>query len=141
MERLLAIAESSGICVAFRPLNLVGFYVHSRALIVLNSRRTERDLRIALAHELGHAYYGHEWGSEHDEIRDELQADMFAARILIHPDAYAAAENLVGCDVAALAKELRVTRRHIELRQEDFARDAKILATVEVWRQQTTWAS
>lgn len=140
VERLIAFAESQGIYVAFRPLKRVGYYMHSERLIILNSRKPIATQRVALAHELGHAHHGHDWTRDHDKVRDELEADTYAARLLISLDAYAEAEQLVGCHPGALAKELGVTRRLVELRQADFARDARILATVEQWRDET-WAN
>lgn len=69
-----------------------------------------------------------------------LEADRYAARLLVSMDAYAEAEALVGCHPGAISRELRVTRRLVELRREDFARDARILETVERWRADT-WAN
>lgn len=122
MERLLALAEERGIYVAYRPLRRIAYYMHSERLIVLNSRKTDSVLRSALAHELGHAHYGH---GAHGGPRDEREADQYAARLLISPDAYAAAEALVGEHPGALARELGVTRRLVELRREDFARTVR----------------
>lgn len=54
--------------------------------------------------------------------------------MLISMDAYARAETLVGPHPGALAKELGVTRRLVELRQKDFERDRRILRVVDEWR-------
>lgn len=134
MERLLALAEKRGIYVAYRPLMRVAYYMHSERLIVLNSRKGDGVLRSALAHELGHAHHGHDWTRDHDREHDEREADQHAARLLISPVEYAAAEALVGEHPGALARELGVTRRMVELRREDFARDRRIFAVVDEWR-------
>ena len=140
MERLIALAESQRIYVAWRPLRKAAYYQHSERLIVLSTRAAQWRVRQALAHELGHAHHCHDWTREHDVAHDELEADTFAARLLISLEAYSDAEQIAGCHPGALAKELGVTRRLVELRQRDFARDTRILATVEQWRNET-WAS
>lgn len=60
----------------------------------------------ALAHELGHAHYGHPPGHEGAH---ELQADRFAAKLLVSPVEYAAAEAIYGPQPQRLAAELGVT--------------------------------
>lgn len=139
MERLIALAEAQGLYVAWRPLRRHGYYLHSKGLIVLSTRAPEWKVRVALAHELAHAHYQHDWTRDHDKVRDELEADTYAARLLISLEAYRDAESCVGCHPGALAKELGVTRRLVELRQRDFARDVAILRTVKEWRDE--WAS
>lgn len=67
------------------------------------------------AHELGHATLGHipttvPWLQD----RQERQADEWAAKALISVSEYRAAEAAVGCNVAALAEELGVTRWCVE---------------------------
>lgn len=138
MERLLALAESQGMYVAWRPLRRAAYLQHSAQLIVLSTRIPAWRARCALAHELGHLAHEH-WTRDHDKARDELEADTYAARLLISLDAYQDAETIVGCHPGALAKELGVTRRLVELRQRDFARDLRLLANVEAWRDE--WAS
>lgn len=71
-----------------------------------------------LAHELGHAYHRHDsaatgWWS----ARQEQQADQFAVELLISPGEYALAENLYGPNKTALAHELGVTTRLIDVFQ------------------------
>lgn len=140
MQRLLSIAGALGLFVEFRPLRrAAGYYLHQHGLIVLNSRTSDMLQRIVLAHELGHAHHGHDWSGAHNRARDELEADTYAARLLITPEAYRDAEMCVGPNPAAVAKELGVTRRLVVLRQSDFARDETILRTVEEWREE--WVS
>ncbi|WP_061960622.1 ImmA/IrrE family metallo-endopeptidase [Demequina flava] len=134
MGRIIRTAEHMGYRVQFRDIGRASGYLYGGGLIVLNYRRSELTQRVTLAHELGHAHHGHDWTRDHDRHRDERQADQYAARLLISPVEYAAAEALVGSHAGALARELGVTRRLVELRREDFARDERIIETVEAWR-------
>ena len=140
MDALIAQAEAMGLRVQYRDLGRNGGYLFGGGLIVLNHRHGLPAQRVTLAHEMGHWVCGHDWTRDHDKARDELDADIYAARLLIAVEDYARAETLVGTHLGALAKELGVTRRLVELRRRDFARDMGILATVEQWRADT-WAS
>lgn len=115
MDDLLAEAHARGLRVAWRDLGRRAGEFHSSGLILLNPRRTETVQRVTLAHELGHAHYGHTWT---DDIRQhaahERLADRFAARRLISLARYAAAERLVGPHPGAIARELEVTTRVVE---------------------------
>ena len=133
-------AEAMGLRVAYRDLGRHTGYLYGGGLVVLNHRHHLNAQRETLAHEGGHAYWGHDWTRDHDRERDERLADQYAARLLITRDAYAAAEELCDGHPGAIARELGVTRRLVELRREDFARDLRTLATVEQWRAET-WAS
>lgn len=66
----------------------------------------------ALAHELGHAHYGDPPG--HDPHL-EARADRFAARLLISPVEYAAAERAYGPHATHIAHELGVTTHLIHV--------------------------
>lgn len=123
----------------YRDLGRASGYLYAPGLIVLNHRRSELTQRMTLAHELGHWHHRHDWTTAHDRERDERQADQYAARLLIDADAYKRAEEAVGEHPGAIARELGVTRRLVELRREDFTRDARILATVAQWRADV-WA-
>lgn len=140
MDTIIARAESMGLRVTFRDIGSRTGYLYGGGLVVLNHRHHVNAQREALAHEMGHAHHGHDWSREHDVARDERQADQYAARLLITVNDYAAAEVACGAHPGALARELGVTRRLVELRREDFARDVRILKTVERWRAET-WAS
>ncbi|MCS5479775.1 ImmA/IrrE family metallo-endopeptidase [Corynebacterium sp. YIM 101645] len=89
-------------------------YLHHRRIILLRYDLDPYTRRCALAHELGHAYHG-------DQIpgdpRIERRADEFAARILITPEDYAAAEALHH-SVGAIAHELEVTPHLVEVWQD-----------------------
>ncbi|GAB3191984.1 ImmA/IrrE family metallo-endopeptidase [Nesterenkonia suensis] len=62
--------------------------------------------RSTLAHELGHAYHRHTG----DGPKDERQADLYAARLLIPPSAWAWATSQAD-SIPALAEELLVHPR------------------------------
>jgi hypothetical protein len=112
LEELLAHCADLGLHVEWRDLGETRrgeFHPHAD-LIVLSSRLTRRQAVACLAHELGHARFGHRSSTPANERR----AWQYAAAILITPAEYAAAEARVGPDVAALALELEVTPRLIE---------------------------
>lgn len=67
---------------------------------------SDEQTRSTLAHELAHALHGDAAG--HDS-RAEHRADLFAARLLISPGAFAGAEALYGTDTDRIAEELCVT--------------------------------
>ena len=134
MDRIIAHAEGLGLRVAYRNLGSATGYLFGGGLVILNHRHHLNAQRETLAHECGHAFHGHDWTRDHDRERDERQADQYAARLLISVDDYADAETLVGEHPGAIARELGVTRRLVELRREDFARDERIFATVGQWR-------
>jgi Zn-dependent peptidase ImmA (M78 family) len=101
--------------VAWRDLGRRAGEYHSSGLILLNPRRTETVQRVTLAHELGHAHYGHTWTDDvHERAVRERLADRYAARLLITPARYAAAERMVGPHVGAIARELEVTTGVVE---------------------------
>lgn len=105
------IADVWGIRVIESPTlrdDLNAMYVHHHRRIVIRPHIDPYTRRAALAHELGHAYYGDE---THDDPRLERRADHFAARLLISPVEYALAENLHGPHDGAIAWELGVTPR------------------------------
>lgn len=120
MDNLIAHAATLGLGIKWRDLGRRAGELHSTGVIVLNPHKSELTQRMTLAHELGHAWHGHDWTRHHDRERDERQADLYAARLLICPVEYAAAERIVGCHPGALAKELGVTRRLVELWQDTF---------------------
>lgn len=74
-----------------------------------------------LAHEIGHAWYGHDWRNPHDEGRDERQANLYAARLLLSPIEYAIAEALHH-HPGAIAKELGISQYLVELWQTQLQR-------------------
>lgn len=109
MDRLIGHAESMGCRVFFLPLNGYDGFLATPRDIIINSRLHSDYQREVLAHELGHVHYGHDWRHPHDRERDERQADNYAARLLISPLEYAAAEYVYGPHAGALAEALQVS--------------------------------
>lgn len=86
-----------------------GWFPH-HDLILLAPGLHPVEERCTLAHELGHATYGHRAGvSGWLQARQEQQADRFAAKLLISPIEYELAERLYGPSPSLLARELDVT--------------------------------
>ena len=133
MDLLIERAEALGLRVAFSDLGRRHGEMHSSGIVFINHRRTVCRQRVTLAHELGHWHHRHDWSREHDKAHDERQADQYAARLLITMHNYEIAERLVGEHPGALAGELGVTRRLVELRRGDFDREPRILEMDE-WR-------
>jgi Zn-dependent peptidase ImmA (M78 family) len=90
--------------VATLPQGSLGAYDHERQRILLARGLTPVEQRSVLAHELGHALLMHVGSSG----AEERAAERFAARVLIDPDALAAACRWARDDVE-LADELGVT--------------------------------
>lgn len=112
MQELYNEAEALGVTIveALLPEGVRGEYVHKERLIKLTKGMSERQKRSTLAHELGHAFHGHTKPQNGaDRRRQERQANDYAARLLITPEAYAAAERIHGCHVGGLAHSLGVT--------------------------------
>jgi Zn-dependent peptidase ImmA (M78 family) len=87
-----------------------GEYWHREQLILLAPRMSHREARSVLTHELQHAVAGDvpsPWGLI--THRQEQLARRATARTLISADEYAAAEDLRGPHLAAIAHELDVT--------------------------------
>lgn len=74
--------------------------------------------RCTLAHELGHAICGHDSKAEGWlKNRQEREADIFAANVLIDPSEYKSAELLYGPHPGAIAHELGVTNHLVTVWQ------------------------
>ncbi|MCR6706528.1 MAG: ImmA/IrrE family metallo-endopeptidase [Cellulomonas sp.] len=119
---MLEVARERGLRVAWRDLGRRNGEYHSTGLILLNPKRTITVQRVTLAHEIGHAEYGH--ARVNDPVlhaRQERLADEFAADLLIDSGDYIAAESVFGSHVGTLARELGVTS-----------------GVVEAWRRRTS---
>lgn len=90
---------------------------YSQGLITINDRRrTHFTIRMTLAHEIGHAHHDHPWTDDPGRwAKQEREADVFAAHLLITPEDYAFAEEVAGVHPGAIAKELGVTQNLVEL--------------------------
>ena len=73
MEDLLALAVARGLRVVWCDLGRRNGEYRASGLIVLNPRRPGQTQRVTLAHELGHARYGHVW-SEDPRVRERQEA-------------------------------------------------------------------
>lgn len=127
MEYLIEHAASLGLRIKFASLSRRAAELHASGLIVVNPTRVPRIQRMAVAHECGHWVHGHDWTAAHDRPRDERQADTYASRLLITPEAYASAERCVGSHPGAIARELDVTARLVELWREDYLRRVGVI--------------
>lgn len=110
MDDLLHLAEEQQLRVVERPGRTRGGFDPVTRTIRLSPGMSTRTTRSVLAHELGHARFGHT-PARKPAIRaqQERQADEWAACRLITLRAYAEAEELRGPHLASLAFELGVT--------------------------------
>ncbi|WP_313280967.1 ImmA/IrrE family metallo-endopeptidase [Timonella senegalensis] len=117
MEQILSFARREGYRVEFLPLGAFAGLLMPGRLILIDSQIPEWRQREAVAHELGHAWHGHDRGIAHEDPDLERQADLYAARLLISPTEYALAEAI--CEhPGAIAKELMVSAELVTLWQE-----------------------
>lgn len=106
IDALIDVSEARGYRVRWHRGGPKAAWLPHKATITLRHGMSDADTLCALAHELGHAHYGDPAG--HDP-RLEARADRFAARLLISPVEYAAAERAYGAHPAHIAHELGVT--------------------------------
>lgn len=105
---MMRLVEARGLWVEWKPLGAVrGYYEHHARTITLNSKMPGDLLRSTLAHELGHAHYGHVPNPLLDERQEQL-ANRYAADLLITDESYARAERTAGHHRGAIAVELEV---------------------------------
>ncbi|MBC3186313.1 ImmA/IrrE family metallo-endopeptidase [Corynebacterium sp. zg-331] len=112
-------AEELGVVIVDTPRlhpRLNACYHHGARRVFVSSRIDGVTRRCAIAHELGHAAYGHERAEDEEYTqRQERQADLAALERLITVEAYRQAEQAVGHHPSAIAAELRVTPYYVEL--------------------------
>lgn len=94
------------------PARVLGHYVHHDRLIRLRADLPRHQARCVLAHELRHAEHEDRWPSDFHERR----ADREAARLLIDPHCLADAAVIHARHIPAMARELRVTVKMLEVR-------------------------
>lgn len=120
MRELLAHAARLGVSVhmAHLPAPYRGFYDHPNARVIYDFGLTPIEKRCVVAHELGHAFHGHTGRGIRSQ---EDAADLYAARLLIDPADYAAAEQ-VSADVQWIADELHVEPHLVRMFQRHLTR-------------------
>lgn len=115
LETLEAHADIIGVDIEYKPLSgLFGYYNKTDSLIVINSTAPIAWQVYTLAHELGHAYHGHEC----DTGYAEHYADLYAAELLIKPAAYRSAETEADGNPAGIAHLLELPLPFIEFYRE-----------------------
>ena len=118
-DDLYTLAAALGVTITEHDGGPKGRYTHAARTISLRHGLLHRELRCTLAHELAHAMAGDEpTGIGWLDARMERIADERAARWLILPADYAAAETLYGPHPGALARELGVTIHILQVWQE-----------------------
>lgn len=112
MRELLAHAKTLGVTVhvAHLPAPYRGFYDAEQRMVVYGFELTPIERVCVLAHELGHAFYDHRCK---DDPAAEAAADLYAARLLIDPQAYARAAAVYP-HVHGIAEELGVEPRLVD---------------------------
>ncbi|SDG23374.1 ImmA/IrrE family metallo-endopeptidase [Microbacterium sp. 77mftsu3.1] len=107
MKELLKLAARMGISVhgAHLEPGVFGEWYEDEREIYFDLKLCPSERDTTIAHELGHAHLGH---ACEDDPRAEEQADVFAARLLIDPAAYAQLERS-GLLPHDIADELGVT--------------------------------
>jgi Zn-dependent peptidase ImmA (M78 family) len=81
----------------------VGRYVPALRRIYFDLGLTLAGRRTVIAHELGHAHYGH----DHDSPKNERLADAYAAALLVEPEWYVGLER-INDDAEWIAEEMTV---------------------------------
>ncbi len=106
MLELIRFAAARGIEIHAAHLeeDVLGYWSPDEGRIYYDLQCTHDEARVTVAHELGHFHHGHRC----DSTRNEHQAELFAARLLINPAAYADLEAF-NPDHHYLADELSVT--------------------------------
>lgn len=105
MRQLLQRAAEAGLEVhgSHMPPPKIGAYVPELRRIYFDLRLTLPERRSVIAHELGHAHYGHDC----DSPKHERLADAFAATLLVDPEWYAELEQ-INHDAEWIADEMNV---------------------------------
>lgn len=106
LTALIDVAEARGYQVRWHRGGPKAAWIPTRNIVTVRVGMDDVTTLCALAHELGHAHYGDPPGHHGAH---ELRADRFAARLLVSPIDYAAAEALYGPQPQLLAHELGVT--------------------------------
>lgn len=105
MKDLIAVAARYGLAIHGAHLTdeKLGVYAPELGRIYFDLSLTHAERRSAIAHELGHAHYGHTC----DSSANERQADAYAAALLVDPRWYAELET-INHDAEWIAEEMCV---------------------------------
>lgn len=120
LDRLAILADNMGLTIAYHREGPKGFYDYQTHRISIRADVTKnyREHVWTLAHELGHAANQHRPTTDPTiNARQELQANRYAAALLIKAADYAMAETLTGGHPGAIANELDLPRHAIEFYQ------------------------
>lgn len=112
IDALIDVAEARGYTVHWHRGGPKGAWIPHANAVSIRHGMSDIETLCTLAHELGHAHYNDPPGCM---PRYEQRADRFAARLLISPTEYAAAETLYGPHPARIAHELGVTTHLIHV--------------------------
>ncbi|APE12361.1 hypothetical protein BO226_17665 [Rhodococcus sp. 2G] len=125
LERLHQAVAAAGLIVVEGdiPSSEPARYYPSHRCIVLRAGMRRDETVSVLAHELGHHHYGHRCAPDDlSQVRQERQADEYAAELLISAAEYKAAESLYGPHDGAIAHHLGVTTRIVQAWRDAWSR-------------------
>lgn len=113
VKALLQFAAARGIRVHAAHLEpgVLGEWYADEGEIYFDLALTPNEATSVVAHELGHAHYGH---ACEDDADAETQADEYAARLLIDPARLAALER-DGATLHDMAEDLQVTEELVDV--------------------------
>lgn len=107
---LHALAEALGVRIVRHDGGIPAWYHHDSRTISTRRGQSIELYRSSLAHELGHAFYGHLPSDDLKVIeRQERQADRFAASLLLDEESVRIASLVCDDQLAGMADELEVT--------------------------------
>lgn len=121
VDALIDVAQARGYRIRWHRGGPKAAWIPHKRTITLRVGMDDVTTLCSLAHELGHAQYGDPPGHHGAH---ELRADRFAARILVSPTEYAAAESIYGPHPSVLAHELGVTVKVLKTWQTIYERQA-----------------
>lgn len=115
---LFALAHSMGAHVqyGYPPGQRWGAWYSERQVILLRPDLAPTQRKYVLAHEVGHVHLGHTGLCP----SEEFQADLYAARLLIHPDHYYESAQFyddhytVAEDLGVMPHLVKLFHKHIE---------------------------
>ena len=114
IDALIQAAEARGIAVWWHRGGPKGAWLPEANAVTIRHGMDDAETISTIAHELGHAHHGDPAGHL---PAFERRADEFAARLIISPVEYAAAEIQYGPHPAGIARELGVTKHLVEIFQ------------------------